>query len=219
MESKCHVCENEVGDAHECVGCKRPVHSFCGTGIGDEGYGQIIHCKTCESERADTIGTSSSTADDTNLIKSADVIYVEEDTEKTVVASQITSQTIPQHLWDMIPPKGAYLIEIMGFCGYDTVDSVVLLKQDTEVEKMFNFIREMEPVIDDKEKTLGIFSRLPQHLQILPGLKWKFNQFLDEVEKLKRPKVLKDNRKRKKPQETKMSDKKVSKKKEATCRH
>ena len=37
MESKCHVCENEVGDAHECVSCKRPVHLICGTGIGDEG--------------------------------------------------------------------------------------------------------------------------------------------------------------------------------------
>ena len=43
----CNVCKKEVQGAHVCVKCNLPVHLICGQGIGEEGYGQPVTCKTC----------------------------------------------------------------------------------------------------------------------------------------------------------------------------
>ena len=42
MTHVCWVCNEEVGDAHQCAGCKRNVHIFCGEPLEEEeeGYGQ-----------------------------------------------------------------------------------------------------------------------------------------------------------------------------------
>ena len=102
----------------------------------------------------------------------------------------------------------------MKFCGYDEVDSVLLLREEDERTKMFDFIKEMVDIVDDKEKTFGIFATVPEKVRILPGVERKFEDFLDEVQKLKNPvrKVGKENRKRKNTDpETKKSNKKTEK--------
>ena len=48
MTHVCWVCNEEVGDAHQCAGCKRNVHIFCGEPLEEEeGYGQKIICSFC----------------------------------------------------------------------------------------------------------------------------------------------------------------------------
>ena len=51
MTHVCWVCNEEVGDAHQCAGCKRNVHIFCGEPLEEEeeGYGQKIICSFCLS--------------------------------------------------------------------------------------------------------------------------------------------------------------------------
>ena len=39
---KCHVCPNDVSEAHQCKLCKNNVHLICGNPKGDEGYGQSV---------------------------------------------------------------------------------------------------------------------------------------------------------------------------------
>jgi len=48
---KCVVCNNEVGTAHKCDICKNNVHLICGTGVGDEEYGQFVVCFNCERKK------------------------------------------------------------------------------------------------------------------------------------------------------------------------
>ena len=47
---KCHVCTNDVGEAHECKLCKNNAHSICENPEGDEGYGQPVVCFTCSKK-------------------------------------------------------------------------------------------------------------------------------------------------------------------------
>ena len=53
FEKKCDVCwvckAGNVGQAHQCVMCKRYVHAFCGKPAEgyEEGYGQKVVCSHC----------------------------------------------------------------------------------------------------------------------------------------------------------------------------
>lgn len=40
----CVICKEEMSNNHVCPGCSQPVHVFCGTGEGEEGYGQMVWC-------------------------------------------------------------------------------------------------------------------------------------------------------------------------------
>ena len=57
---------------------------------------------------------------------------------------------------------------------------------------MFAFVLEMIDVIEDKERVLGIFAELPEKLQLLPGLRRKFNKFLEALTTLKSSKINRD---------------------------
>ena len=47
----CCVCNNAVGDAHQCTTCKKYVHVICGEPADEEeGYGQKINCSNCLNE-------------------------------------------------------------------------------------------------------------------------------------------------------------------------
>lgn len=94
---------------------------------------------------------------------------------------------IPEHLYNIFPPNGQYLIEIMKYCAYSDVESVLELKKTEKRKEMFEFVKEMLDVIEDKEKMLGIFLKIPHKLRMLPGLTHSFDRFLVEVEKLKNP--------------------------------
>ena len=43
----CGGCGMPVGGAHRCPGCGANMHTFCGDGEGEEGYGQKIRCPKC----------------------------------------------------------------------------------------------------------------------------------------------------------------------------
>ena len=47
---KCHVCTNDVGDAHQCKFCKNKVNLICGNPEGDEGLGQSFICFNCSKK-------------------------------------------------------------------------------------------------------------------------------------------------------------------------
>eukprot|EP00794_Sanderia_malayensis_P020878 gene20878-22930_t len=49
METLCRVCKKEVGGAHTCIQCKKPVYLICGeTAEGDkEAFGQKVTCFQC----------------------------------------------------------------------------------------------------------------------------------------------------------------------------
>lgn len=46
----CRGCGRVCGDAHKCDICGSNMHPFCGRGIGEEGHGQIIRCRICDSD-------------------------------------------------------------------------------------------------------------------------------------------------------------------------
>lgn len=46
----CPKFEEDVGPAHKCPDCKLNIHPFCGTPIGEEGYGQAIRCDLCSKK-------------------------------------------------------------------------------------------------------------------------------------------------------------------------
>ena len=41
----CHVCKNEVVNAHQWVICNRYIHLLCGIGQNEESYGLRAVCK------------------------------------------------------------------------------------------------------------------------------------------------------------------------------
>ena len=45
LMAPCADCGELVGNVHRCPGCDSNMHSFCGIGVGDEGYGQQRTCK------------------------------------------------------------------------------------------------------------------------------------------------------------------------------
>ena len=102
-------------------------------------------------------------------------------------------QEIPEEVWDILRPRGEYLIEIMKYCAFDTVDSALELKDENKQKEMSAFVLKMIDVIEDKEKLLGIFAELPEKLQLLPGLRRKFNNFLEALKSLRAPKVNRDS--------------------------
>jgi hypothetical protein len=46
----CAECGLDTGGIHKCPGCNSNMHGFCGTGVGDEGYGQKRTCKHCAAK-------------------------------------------------------------------------------------------------------------------------------------------------------------------------
>ena len=73
-----------------------------------------------------------------------------------------SAQVIPSHLWNIFPPNGMYLKNIMEFCGYQSREAIICLKHPDEVTKMFDFVKEMTDVIDDKPAMFGIFASKPE---------------------------------------------------------
>ena len=47
---KCHVCTNDVDEAHQCKLCKDNVHLTCGHPERDEGYGKSVVCFSCSKK-------------------------------------------------------------------------------------------------------------------------------------------------------------------------
>jgi hypothetical protein len=45
--NRCKGCGEEVGGVHACDRCGAAMHIFCGTPIGEEGYGQKVRCPAC----------------------------------------------------------------------------------------------------------------------------------------------------------------------------
>lgn len=81
------------------------------------------------------------------------------------------SGTIPPELWNIFPPQGNYLKNILKYSGYETYESIIKLKEKEELEQVFEFVKSMCDVIPDKEEMFGIFSRNPQKTMLIPGLK------------------------------------------------
>ena len=47
---KCHVCTNDVSEAHQCKPCKNNVHLICGNLEGDESYSKSVVRFTCSKK-------------------------------------------------------------------------------------------------------------------------------------------------------------------------
>ena len=79
------------------------------------------------------------------------------------VTEVTTPDIIPDHLWNVFPPAGKYLREVMEFCGYQTREDIIRLKSDDEVDKMFQFAIEMHDSVsdDEKRKYLESFMQTP----------------------------------------------------------
>ena len=45
----CGVCGEPVGSVHKCDVCGWSNHVFCGTQVGEEGYGQCVRCLVCKA--------------------------------------------------------------------------------------------------------------------------------------------------------------------------
>ncbi|KAF1773592.1 Zinc finger, RING/FYVE/PHD-type [Phytophthora cactorum] len=52
--SPCGGCGEDVGNVHQCPDCNRSMHTFCGTPVGAEGFGQRIRCPDCSSSHQAT---------------------------------------------------------------------------------------------------------------------------------------------------------------------
>ena len=98
---------------------------------------------------------------------------------------------IPEGLWKLFPPKGQYLNNILVYSGYETYDSIMKLKEETEINEALSFVKGLNDIMDEKEKQemFGIFSKYPEKLMVLPGLKPVLSTFIKSVEKLKIPTI------------------------------
>ena len=58
------------------------------------------------------------------------------------------------------------------FCGYQSREIIIKLRDEKEISKMLEFAAKSHDVLDENEKvyTLGRFHRKPESLCILPGL-------------------------------------------------
>jgi hypothetical protein len=56
----CAQCGAQFGSGHEFSGCKKNMHGLCGTGVGEEGYGQAQTCEHC-AEKATAAGPAQAT--------------------------------------------------------------------------------------------------------------------------------------------------------------
>ena len=59
----------------------------------------------------------------------------------------------------------------MKFSGFQTKSAIVKLKQKEELDSMFEFVRSMIDIIEDKTTMFGIFHKNPAKVMVLPGLK------------------------------------------------
>jgi len=97
-------------------------------------------------------------------------------------AGEVLPEMIPSRLWNIFPPNGKYLKNIMEFCGYQSSEAIVRLKNPDELQKMFDFVKEMTDIIDDKQEMFGIFAPKPEKVRVLPGLEVTFKKFISSVE-------------------------------------
>ena len=91
------------------------------------------------------------------------------------------NDAIPEAAWNIFPENGKYLKKILDFGGYSTRKSLESLEKEGEVEKLFEFIRDIAEDIDDEEERkelLGVFHKNPKKLKILPGLADIFQRFI-----------------------------------------
>ena len=79
----------------------------------------------------------------------------------------------------------------MVYSGYETYYSIMKLKEETEINEALSFIKGLNDIMDEKEKEemSGIFSKYPEKLMVLPGLKPVLSTFIKSVEKLKIPTI------------------------------
>ena len=92
---------------------------------------------------------------------------------------------IPQHIWEILPDSAMYLKEIMIFCGYESITSIMKLESEEERKKMFQFVVMMKDAVGDPKKMFGIFASVPEKVMVLPGLVPVFDEFIQNVKKLK----------------------------------
>ena len=59
----------------------------------------------------------------------------------------------------------------MKICGYETPESIAKLRCKEEQDNMFEFIKSMTEMIEDKDGMFGMFKGNPQKVMLLPGLK------------------------------------------------
>ena len=52
---------------------------------------------------------------------------------------------IPDNLWKIFPAKGQCIKNILIYSGYETFDSIVKLKDDSELTEPISFVKEMSP--------------------------------------------------------------------------
>ena len=71
------------------------------------------------------------------------------------------------------------------FAGYNTCESYASIKNASDLEPAFVFVRENQEIINDT-KILGIFKDFPSKVKLLPGLVPVMNKFIDAVKSLKR---------------------------------
>ena len=74
--------------------------------------------------------------------------------------------SIPEVLWDMFPPKCHFLRNIVRFAGYETKESAMKLRTEDERTKMFDFVKCMIDIVEDKDEMFGIFKRNPQKVML-----------------------------------------------------
>ena len=87
---------------------------------------------------------------------------------------------IPDSMWRIILPQGAYLKEMMLYCAYDTKTAASKLNDPDELKEMFKLaIGQADHLSDeDRKKIFGKFDKNPQDVKILPGLVDRFRKFV-----------------------------------------
>ena len=69
---------------------------------------------------------------------------------------------IPDNLWKIFPVKGQYIKNILIYSGYETFDSIIKLKDDSELTEAISFVKEMSEIMDENER-----GRTLESLQII----------------------------------------------------
>jgi hypothetical protein len=63
-----------------------------------------------------------------------------------------------------------FLKHILKFSGYETIESVLKLRQKEDLEKAFSFVKAVSEIVENKEEMFGIFYKNPDELNMLiPG--------------------------------------------------
>ena len=74
----------------------------------------------------------------------------------------------------------------MLFSGYETIDDIITLQNEEEKIKMFQFVTTMKDIIENQEEMFGSFSKMPEKVMVLPGLKTVFNKFINSLIQFKK---------------------------------